>query len=404
MRVPKNELASAAAEARRWSPAVALWLLAFGLHTFDWGYGVVRALLLLAVAAIAFTGLWWSRREEARPPNRPPRPGLVVIVVLLTLSHPALMAARHVSGHPGGLSDLGTTTLAAAHSLERGENPYAAPIDSVAAAALGPAYSGYKYLPVTPLLYAPLGLPLGEVGILLTNLALDAVVVVLVFLAARRLGGGEAGLVAAAIYLSLPEIAPLLAGGVTELAAVTPLLASLLLVDRRPGISGLLVGLSLSCKPLPALAALPACLPQRGRVAFGLGVAIGLTPTVLAFVAGPRAFFDNIVAFNFVRPTDSTSWMAGLPPTAHVIAQLAFGAVWLALAAVALRSTNAPGMRFPLVVLLVTAVLLAGPAIHQNYDLWWAPFIAVATALGVAREDRRAASPSSILSSVAPPH
>ena len=163
-----------------------------------------------------------------------------------------------------------------------------------------------------PLVYAPLGLTLGNHGMLLTNLLLDLATAALVFAAARREGGRAAGLIAAAAYLSLPLVFGVLyAKGVTDLVPVTLLLGGLLANERRPFVAGLLFGLSVSSKLLPGLAALPACIPQRGRGVFSLGFVAGLLPTLLAWLSAPRAFVDNILRFNSIRPVELEQLVVG---------------------------------------------------------------------------------------------
>jgi uncharacterized membrane protein len=277
--------------------------------------------------------------------------------------------------------------------VARGENPYTADLDIVAIAAVGPEFGGFKYLPVMPLVYMHLGLMLGNHGMLLTNLLLDLATAALVFFAARRDGGHAAGLIAAAVYLSLPLVFGwVYAKGATDLVPVTLLLAGMLVTERRPLVAGLLLGLSVSSKLLPGLAAMPACIPQRGRGAFSLGFAAGLLPTLLAWISAPRAFLDNIVRFNFARTADTTSWLWGQPQWVSEVSRVAFGLVWLGLAFFALRYATRVTTRSSLVVLLLVAVLLASPTMHQNYNLWWIPFLCIGLAVRTVSAEQPAFS------------
>jgi uncharacterized membrane protein len=218
----------------------------------------------------------------------------------------------------------------------------------------------------------------------LTNLLLDFATAALIYAAARREGGRAAGLTAAAAYLSLPLVfGVLFAKFATDLVPVSLLLGSMLAGERRPLLAGLLLGLSVSSKPMPGLAALPACIPLRGRASFGLGFAVGLLPTLLAWISAPRAFTDNIVRFNAVRPVDMTSWMWGLSAQVSEISRGALVLVWLVLAIFSVRYVTRLTTRSSMVVLLLVAVMLAGPALHQNYMLWLIPFLCVALARGL---------------------
>jgi hypothetical protein len=362
--------------ARAWWPIVALSLLTLGMDTFQWGYGAIRALVLVGIAALATTFLRLIPEIERSAPRR----WLTRVVTILLLAHVFYCGVRlHNVTH---LADIGATTLSAVKMAARGENPYVADLDDNAIAAVGPAFGGFKYLPVMPLVYMPLGLMLGNHGMLLTNLLLDLATAAVIFFAARRDGGQTAGLIAAAVYLSFPLVFGwVYAKGATDLVPVTLLLGSMLVNERRPLVAGLLLGLSVSSKLLPGLAAMPACIPQRGRGAFCLGFAAGLLPTLLAWISAPRAFLDNIVRFNFARPADMSSWLCGLPPWISEVGLVAFGLVWLGLAVFALRYATRVTTRSSLVVLLLVAVLLAAPAMHQNYNLWWIPFLCVGLAV-----------------------
>ena len=371
--------------ARAWWPIIVMWLLIFGFHELPWGHGAIRAVLLIGIAALAILCVRAPPMMEGSEPRR----WIAGVVIVVLLAHAGYFVARLNCTHDGEpLPDIAGTTLAAVQTAARGENPYTAPIDEVARHEVGPAFGGYKYLPVMPLVYGPLGLMLGNVGMLLTNLLLDFTTAALIFVAAHRDGGRAAGLIAAAVYLSLPLVFGVVyAKFVTDLLPVSLLLGCLLAGERRPLLAGLLLGLSVSSKPLPGLAALPACIPLRGRGSFGLGFAVGLLPTLVAWFSAPRAFIDNIVLFNAVRPLDWSSWMWGLPPQVSDVSRVGFGLVWLVLAIFAMRYATRVTTRSGLVVLLLVPVMLGGPAVHQNYILWLIPFLCVALAV-MGRADR----------------
>jgi hypothetical protein len=369
--------------AHAWVPIIGMWVLTFGIHTFQWGhwYGAIRAVLLIGIAALALMCV----RALPTIDGPEPRRWLVGVVTVLLLAHALYLVARldHLNRFKH-LPDIAATTLAAARAAVRGENPYTMAIDYIAIDQVGPAFGGYKYLPVMPFVYAPLGLTIGNAGMLLTNLLLDFVTVASIFVAARRDGGRAAGLIAVALYLSLPLVFGVLyAKAATDLVPVSLLLGSVLASERRPHLAGMLLGLSVSSKLVPGLAALPACIPLRGRGQFGLGLVIGLLPMLLAWFSAPRAFIDNIVRFNTIRTLDWTSWMWNLSPQVIEVSRVALGLVWLTLAVFAIRYATNVTTRSSLIVLLLAPVMLAGPALHQNYNLWWIPFLCIALAVSV---------------------
>src|SRR5262249_15567711 len=140
---------------------------------------------------------------------------------------------------------------AAILAVLHGQNPYTIPIDLLAGGITVGAeqFHGYKYLPMMMAIYAPLGLPFGIRGIVLTNILLQGAAAAAIRALAARAAGSVAGLAAAAFYLGLPFLAhQLFTRGITDIAAVLPLLVALCLVEERPGWAGVLVGVSIATK------------------------------------------------------------------------------------------------------------------------------------------------------------
>jgi len=361
--------------------ALPFWVAVALIQKFNWDLGLWKGLVLLAVlAALPFVTATAQRRrlDDGRPPRALAIAGLALLVLQTGY---ALKELRHPSP-----IDAATTTLAAGDLLRRGEDPYAARIDASGEVQAGDArYSGYKYLPLTIAAYLPLGAPLGERGVVLTNLLLHLAVVWLIFRLAADMAGASAGWMAVCLYLSLPLVPfQLFAKGVTDLAAVLPVIAALLLVERNAALTGLCVGLSLAAKPLPGALLLPCCLPaeRRARLAYALGVGVGLIPVLPFLIWHPQAFIDNVVVFTLVRPADSTSWLFFAPPVAAVLAPAALAGAYLAALVHAWRRPPALARRCGLAAMLIVAAILAGPAAHHNYQLWWLP--PMAALLGAA--------------------
>src|SRR5579872_5586955 len=120
-------------------------------------------MLLMLLAAPLLLAL----ARKATPPRTPTLARAVTIALWLALALDlAYFAARIVAPH---VIDIALTTLAAGQALLHGGNPYALPIDSGPESA---GFTGYKYLPVMIAAYLPLGVPLGQRGVLITNLVL----------------------------------------------------------------------------------------------------------------------------------------------------------------------------------------------------------------------------------------
>jgi hypothetical protein len=199
--------------------------------------------------------------------------------------------------------------------------------------------------------------------------------------------------VAALTYLLL-LIAPweLFHQGVTDLAPVLPLLAALLYADRMPGRAGLLVGLSLSTKLIPAGLLLPCCLPidGAGRIRYALGIAAGAVPLLLAALWSPLPVWNNLIVFNLSRPPDQTSWLYWAPSFMGPIARGVLFTVYLWIAAAIWRSRGiSVPARCGFGAIIILASILSSPASHNNYQLWWIPLASVvlAASLGLRAQE-----------------
>ena len=370
----------------------ALFWLAVGLvQIFNWGEaGPWKALVLLALLA-AIPAILLAARQPPSP--APPPRALFVLVGVLAALELAYGVAR--LAHPR-LIDMATTTLAAGHAMLAGQNPYALAIDPEIAGA----FSGYKYLPVMPAIYLPLGLALGDRGVLVTNILLQGATIALMLALGRRIGAPRAGIIAASLYLSLPLVMQqLFAKGTTDLAAVVPLLLSFVAFGRSDFASGLCAGLSIAAKLFPGVAFAPCLLPRGGaaRFRYMLGVVIGLLPILPYALATPRAFYDNIVLFNAIRQPDATSWLAFAPAGATVAVRSIVAALAFAIVVHVWRRSPGIAARCALAAALTLATVLAAPTAHHNYQLWWLPFYALALGTVLARTVGGLQKPASAL-------
>jgi hypothetical protein len=351
----------------------ALFWLAVGLvQIFNWTEtGPWKALALLALLVSVPAILRMLRRPVTDAPAGRLLLALVIVLAGLELLYGAVRLV-----HPR-LIDMATTTLAAGHAMLAGQNPYTLPIDPEVAGA----FSGYKYLPVMPAVYLPLGLALGARGVLVTNLLLQAATIALMLGLGRRIGAPRAGAIGAALYLSLPLVAQqLFAKGTTDLAAVVPLFLAFLAFGRSDFLSGLCAGLSIAAKLFPGVAFAPCLLPAGGaaRLRYALGVVVGLLPILPYALAAPTAFYDNIILFNAIRPPDATSWLAFAPAGAAVAARSIVATLAVAIFVHVWRRPPDIAARCALAAALALAAILAAPTAHHNYQLWWLPFYTLA--------------------------
>jgi hypothetical protein len=367
------------------------WLVVGIIEAASWDAGARRALAALSLLALTviFAGLAEVRRGGMEPAR--PTVGLVAAILVCCACLPAIRsqaelgAARFRNPH---LNDIPIHTMAAARAMASGRNPYAVVVDKRAESAEQRRnYDGFKYLPMTAVVFSPAALLDGPPGVILTNACLQVAAALLIFFLARSLAGSQAASLSLIFYLWLPIVPRELFGpGVTDYAAVLPLLAAFAVGDRKPWLAGLLVGLSLSAKPVPALAVAaivaPAALPWRrgfgGR--YWAGFLVGCLPSLVYFLWSPADVMSNVLLFNASRPVDSTSWLDGHPAWWRTAATVGLAGIWTVGAGIRwVVNPNRRG-RALLIVVLIMGTTLLGPVNHGNYQLWWIPWLAIVLA------------------------
>ncbi len=354
---------------------VLFWCVVGLIQDMDWKRGLFRAVLLVLVLATTPVLMWLVRRPH-RP--APPHTCLVMTVgcAVLLCWHFFRFAQKLPDPH---LYDIANTTLSAMDAVLSGKNPYTLPLDPQLETAVDRIkYQGYKYLPMMVFTYLPLGVIWRERGILLTNFLLDAATAALVFQLGSRIGSRAAGLFAALMYLTLP-IVPLqiFKLGATDLAAIVPLLIALLYLEKRPGLAGLCVGLSISTKLLPGVVFIPCCLPTFHRGRYAAGIVLGLVPTLAFLALSPGALMYNTVLFSANRSVDSTSWLHWATPEVHLYTTIISALAVFGVAIYVWYNRPTLAARSGLAVMCLLGVMLSAPIVHRNYQLWWLPLFAV---------------------------
>lgn len=235
----------------------------------------------------------------------------------------------------------------------------------------------WHYPPSLLLLVLPLGLlpyPLA----LLVWLALPmAALMALVGRAYPVAPGGR--LAAPLLALIFPATAQCLISGQTGVAAAALLLGGMLLLDRRPLLSGMLLGL-LACKPQLALLLLPALVCGGSwRALMSAGVTAAALAGASLLVLGPAAwvaFLGDVPAAGALLESGAKPWER--MPTTFAAARLLgleSGAAWAVQGLAALAAAAAVGWTWrrhgdtgPRLAMLAAAIPLATPFLF-DYDL-----------------------------------
>jgi hypothetical protein len=174
--------------------------------------------------------------------------------------------------------------------------------------------------------------------------------------------------------------------GTTDLAAVVPLLAALLTLERKPALSGFWAGLSISAKLVPGALLVPCALPPADRRwPYIAGVVVGLIPALVFVAISPVAVYDNIILFIATHAPDSTTWLAFAPEAAQTVARAGFVVSLLAVSLFVWRKTPGLVSRCGILAAITQLAILSGPAAHHNYQLWWLPLVSVLVGLAVTQ-------------------
>jgi hypothetical protein len=361
----------------------------------SWDAGAARARYSLALLLVTVALAAVAERIHRSRPGAPGKLGLAGALLVCCACLPPiysqqqLAALRFDSPH---LNDIALTTMAAAKTIASGRNPYTSPVDPRAESREQRRnYDGFKYMPLMAVAYLPAAIADSQRTVIIINALLNVLTTVLVYFLARSLSGELAGGLAVIFYLSIRMVPRQLYGpGVTDLAAVVPLLAAFLAGETLPLLSGLLVGLSVSTKVLPALALVPVFAPavnpwkDPGGRRFWLGFALGCLPSLFYLAWAPAGLLSNVVFFNLFRPVDSTSWLDGHPANWRTIATVALLCVLAAGASLRWILRPAASGRAVLVLVLVVSMTLLGPVNHGNYQLWWLPWFSAILGVSLA--------------------
>jgi uncharacterized membrane protein len=227
-------------------------------------------------------------------------------------------------------------------------------------------------------MYTPIAafFPTGWGAIRLTNFALDIISAGLVFVLMRRHAGWLTGVLAASLYLMVPSLPwQIYSWGDTDLVPTVLLLAALALYQTRPGLAGLMVGLSVSAKFIPGLLMLVCCLPECRRSRYIAGFLLGLAPAALFLLLAPWDFINNTL-WVLTAKLDDSSWLYDAPFYIIVSTRIVFILLLVAVSAViVLRPPGFLG-RCNLYIICVAGILLTANY-HNNYLLWWLPFFCI---------------------------
>ncbi|HUB25580.1 MAG TPA: glycosyltransferase 87 family protein [Tepidisphaeraceae bacterium] len=282
------------------------------------------------------------------------------------------------------VEDVGKSTVIADRALARGQDPYAIHSDPVVSDITAANLHGYKYFPLMMAAYAPAVAVEtdGDKAILLANLVFSLIAAAVLAASGARWISPDAGMLCALLFfMSRLNSEELLERGSNDVVPMILVVLALLCIDAR-FLCGLLIGLAISSKMMPALLWIAFCLMPRNRSRYFGGVAAGLLPCLPFLLWHPGAFVRNAVLFPLTRPREWQSLFWQAPPWMGMSAKLVVLLIFMMFALRRWRRDMPPLRRCTCAALLTLCFELASPILHQNYFIWWyMPFCVAFTAL-----------------------
>jgi hypothetical protein len=323
-------------------------------------------------------------------------PGRLLPVLLVAAMAAAGYHATRVRerfAQPMKLNDIGEHTMRGARALAKGVSPYTARVDLKKVETGDPQepyrrFDGYKYSPLSMLCYTPFILKWDGRGIAAANLLTQVLLLLSAGWYFLRRRDAAPLLVAATILLS----SEIMIREYYRVGIVDPLPTTLavlaLLFRRRPILSGVLIGLSVSSKLFPgAIVVLFMPSLSLNRFLRQAGAAAAAASAVyLPFLAWDgKGLIDNVLIFGLMRPTDPTSLYHYAPERVPEYAATVAGLILLLTLLSTLwwiyrRGPDDEVRRWLAAVVLLAVFLLANKVNHANYLLWMFTLMAFGTA------------------------
>jgi hypothetical protein len=390
---------------------VALVCAVFCLFSvFDWNHGVIRAGLLLALAALA-----WCRRRVRQPSGAASTAwttGVCVLVAIALIIHVEMGASWIARSVEAGIvpSDQAQMVTATIRVAGTGRNPWASDTDTdrvahelavedlrskpgcgampgvAALPAISPVAAcahtevlfrslGFKYGPAMLAFYWPFLAAFGPAGVLISHqmLFLFTVATLVVWAQAER-GAAFWTALALAPFMLTPHVATnvLDQGHLDLFPTLLCLIAFIAAGRRRYFLAACAIGISTAAKFLPGLAFVPILFAGPWQA---LALALAIPVVFLApFAVNDWTGLLRNLGYPFTRDPDSTALIFSLSePWAWVVRFMAL-AVVVGLLLRAQRRRWARGETLDWIVGAQLAILAAGVTFHNNYLIWLLPY------------------------------
>lgn len=241
---------------------------------------------------------------------------------------------------------------------------------------------GYKYGPLLLLTYLPFFLVFGKAGI---SIAHSIYLIILVFIIIKYYRSSHSNpfsliITVAILFIPYHLRINVFQNSASDLLPVLFLVACLYYLKKKNYLmTGIFSGLSISTKFLPGILTLPLFLSSsKSRKGIpALLIAWGLINSSF-FLWSPTGYLNNLVLFNFKRPTDSTSLMHYLSSTqGKILIFLVILALIFFFNRLIRKNTHPRSLQF----IIIESILLfsISKVFHNNYLVWILPIIGMYT-------------------------
>lgn len=329
---------------------------------------------LLSIPVLFLSPIIFSKLKDKYPHSLLSIPKWFKILTLLLVIGRGSQLVYRFSMPIKSLEDLAIMNIRSIDVLvKQKKNPYATKVDDYNFNHKGKhlTFIGQKYPSVQMILYAPcvllwksLGFDAGK-GIYATNLIFYILLLAFFFKVFKR----DNAILATFLILSTDFLFTLSFNKGTN-----DLMATVLLTYGLYYSNGIVFGLSLACKQLPAGLMLPyvaTSIFKNPKMVFA--VVLTFTATQLPFLLWePLSYWNNVIYFHLIRPVRETSFLVYLPHLFQQLFQL-FGAIIMIVCMGILKMSSPSSKPWEIMTKSVTVFLLFSKMSPCHYFVWILP-------------------------------
>ncbi|HJP18758.1 MAG TPA: hypothetical protein QF468_08915 [Nitrospinota bacterium] len=359
------------------------------LYYFDWNAGLGRGLTLLALILLLVLKNNYFNIEFSIPKATT----FLTVLFLSLFAWNTWFFIVNLESYP---IDVGESSLISIELFWRWfKNPYTHTVDIVEISHPYLFFEGYKYFPLTFIIYTPSVLLLKVKGLYITNFIFHIITAIYIFkitMLFEKDSKIDRPLISVILYLSSYLVLfELFRQGVNDIIPAFFILASFYYyLDQKEIKSALFLGASLASKWLPGTLFFFLIFPQVKNKKNFLYCCGGIfLLTVLPFIAWDfLSFVGNTFIYFYLKPGDSTGFMDGTNTLlAEIIIFAIIGLFSLTFVFYFRNHNYNSSLILSYYIVLLALFFLILKENHRNHLIWIIPFYSISISLNAVRKD-----------------